>query len=84
MLDTRARIDLVVSDIMMPNLTGTALAKKMKADPRLRNVPVIFVTARAEASDMVDAISAGVRHTLRKPFKLKDLLDKVASVLDKP
>jgi len=85
MLDAHARVDCVVSDIMMPRLSGTDLARKMRADPRLKNVPILFVTAKKEAGDVVDGITSGARFYLRKPFKLKDLLEKVESLfLPKP
>jgi len=84
LLDAHPNVDCVVSDIMMPHLTGTELARKMRTDPRLKNVPIMFVTAKNEASDMADGIGAGARYYLRKPFKLKDLLEKVESVFGKP
>jgi CheY-like chemotaxis protein len=83
MLDAHPGIDCVVSDIMMPRLTGTELAKKMRIDPRLRNIPVLFVTAKKEASDLAEGLGVGARHYLRKPFKLRDLLEKVESVFPK-
>jgi CheY-like chemotaxis protein len=84
LLDAHPNVDCVVSDIMMPRLSGTELARKMRTDPRLRNVPIVFVTAKKEASDMADGLGAGARFYLRKPFKLKDLLEKVDSVFAKP
>jgi CheY-like chemotaxis protein len=83
-LDAHPAIDCVVSDIMMPRLSGTALAQKMRMDPRLKSVPIVFVTAKGETGDVVEGINAGARHYLRKPFKLKDLLEKVGSVIEKP
>ena len=84
LLDAHPNVDCVVSDIMMPHLTGTELARRMRTDPRLKNVPIMFVTAKNEASDMADGLGAGARYYLRKPFKLKDLLEKVESVFAKP
>ena len=83
LLDTQG-VDCVVSDIMMPRLSGTDLARKMRADARLKNVPILFVTAKKEAADVADGISSGARYYLRKPFKLKDLLEKVESLFVKP
>jgi CheY-like chemotaxis protein len=84
MLDLHPAVDCVISDIMMPKLTGTGLAQKMKTDPRLAKIPVVFVTAKKMAGEVVEGIKLGPRFFLRKPFKLKELLEKVASVIDKP
>jgi CheY-like chemotaxis protein len=84
MLDLHPNIDCVLSDIMMPKLTGTELAQKMRLDVRLSRIPVVFVTAKKGAGEGIEAIKSGSKHYLRKPFKLRDLLDKVASVIEKP
>ncbi len=71
----------VVTDIMMPRIDGVMLAKKMRADPRLRAVPVVFVTGRGEANNVLDGINVGARFFIQKPFKVKDLVEKVRSVV---
>jgi CheY-like chemotaxis protein len=79
LLDQYPNIDALVTDIMMPHLSGTDLARKMKSDPRLKNVPILFVTAKKESADMI-GFTSGARYFLRKPFKLKDLLERVESL----
>jgi CheY-like chemotaxis protein len=81
LLDQHPTVDLVVSDIMMPKLSGTGLAKKMRTDARLKTVPIVFVTARTSAADKADGISAGARFYIVKPFSLKLLLEKVGEAL---
>jgi CheY-like chemotaxis protein len=71
-------VDAVVCDIMMPRLDGYGVAKAMKADPRLRSIPIVFLTARATAMDHVAGIQAGARLYLTKPFKIRDLCAAVA------
>jgi CheY-like chemotaxis protein len=83
MLDVHPGVDCVVSDIMMPKLTGTELAQKMKSDSRLAKVPIVFVTAKKGAGEGIEAFTLGVKHYLRKPFKLRELLDTVGSVMKK-
>jgi CheY-like chemotaxis protein len=73
--------DAVVSDVMMPGMDGFELAKAVKSHPHLRKVPLIFITARGGAMDVVQGINAGARHYIQKPFKLKELLDKVGQVI---
>jgi CheY-like chemotaxis protein len=84
MLDLHGSVDCVISDIMMPKLTGAGLAQKIKNDPRLASVPVVFVTAKQGMGEVVEGVKLSPRYTLRKPFKLKDLLDKVAAIIEKP
>jgi CheY-like chemotaxis protein len=71
----------IVSDVMMPRMDGLTLVKKIKTTPSLRSTPVIFLTAKNHALDVVQGINAGARHYLSKPFKMKELLDKVAAIL---
>jgi CheY-like chemotaxis protein len=82
LLDMHPNVDALVTDIMMPHLSGTDLARRMKSDPRLKNVPILFVTAKKETADMV-GVTSGARYFLRKPFKLKDLLERVESLFVK-
>jgi CheY-like chemotaxis protein len=83
MLDIYPSVDCVVSDIMMPRLSGTDLARKMRLDSRLKNVPIVFVTAKRGAGDMAEGLSVGARFYLSKPFSLKALFSKVGEALAK-
>ncbi|MBX3247653.1 MAG: response regulator [Myxococcales bacterium] len=73
--------DLVLSDVMMPRLDGLALAQRLKQDPKLSRVPVIFLTAKGTPKDVIAGIQAGARHYLTKPFQREELLEKVSKVL---
>ncbi len=66
--------DLIVSDIAMPRLDGLGLARALRADPQLRGVPLIFLTARAGDADEVRGLDSGADHYLRKPFDAQVLL----------
>ncbi len=72
--------DVVVSDVMMPRMDGLSLARQLKAHPTLKSIPIIFLTARDEAKDVVAGIQAGARHYLTKPVKMKELLARVAKI----
>ncbi len=83
-LDVLAQIPppaCIVSDWMMPRLDGVELAKKVRADKNLKWTPVVLLTAKNHPLDVIQGINAGARHYLAKPFKMKELLEKVASVL---
>jgi DNA-binding response OmpR family regulator len=69
--------DLLICDVMMPTIDGFSLARLVKTSANLRTVPIIFLTAKAAAEDVVRGIKLGARHYVQKPFSVKDLLDKV-------
>lgn len=71
------RFDLVISDAMMPRLSGLDLARSLAADPHLRTIPLILMSA------LQNMPARGVPHRafLSKPFDLYDLLDTVGRVL---
>jgi CheY-like chemotaxis protein len=81
LLDQQIAIDCVISDIMMPRLSGTDLARRMRQDPRLKKVPIIFVTAKRGAGDIAEA-SASSRFYLAKPFSLTALYGRVGEALE--
>jgi len=84
-LEMLARIkpppDLLILDVMMPKMDGLQLASQLKADTRLRTVPIIFLTGRDSHRDVIQGINLGARHYVTKPFKIPDLLAKVAKAL---
>ena len=73
--------DVVISDLMMPGMDGFALAGKLKHDPSLRAIPIVFLTAKGAPMDLVAGINAGARHYVTKPFKTDDLKKKVMRLL---
>jgi adenylate cyclase len=73
--------DLILLDIMMPRLDGIEAVRALKADPDLRSVPVILVTAKADTKDVVHGLDAGGDDYLTKPFEHAALLARVRSML---
>ena len=73
--------DLIITDVMMPKMNGYALSRLLRTDAKLKGIPIIFLTARTSAKDVVEGINAGARHYISKPFSLKDVLDKVTKLL---
>jgi DNA-binding response OmpR family regulator len=69
--------DIVVSDIMMPVKSGLELAAELKADPVTRSIPVILLSAKAQAVDVAAGLGAGADEYVTKPFEPLDLLDRV-------
>ncbi len=73
--------DLILLDVMMPKLDGIAVVKALKADPVMRGIPVILVTAKSDTSDVVAGLDAGGDDYLSKPFEHAALLARVRSML---
>jgi DNA-binding response OmpR family regulator len=72
--------DALVCDVMMPRLDGLGLAKALRKDAVLGRVPILFLTARGSPLDVVSGINAGARHYVTKPFKIADVMAKVAQM----
>jgi DNA-binding response OmpR family regulator len=70
--------DLVFLDVMLPGIGGIDILRKMRADPRLRDVPVVVVSAWQGAEDVKVALESGADRFVAKPFRV----DELASVAD--
>ncbi|WP_134142977.1 response regulator [Paraburkholderia sp. BL6665CI2N2] len=73
--------DLVLSDVMMPRLDGFGLLRALRADPDLRDTPVLMLSARAGEEARVDGIEHGADDYLTKPFSARELLARVSGNL---
>ncbi|MBC7849919.1 MAG: PAS domain S-box protein [Chitinophagaceae bacterium] len=73
------RPDLVLSDIMMPNLDGFGLLKKLRANTVTQSIPVIFLSARAGEEAKVEGLDAGADDYLVKPFSARELMVRVSN-----
>lgn len=74
--------DLVLLDLMMPDMGGWQVYQQMKADDKTKNIPVIIVTAKAQSIDKVLGLSiAKVDDYITKPFSPSNLLDNINKVL---
>lgn len=73
--------DLIVSDIMMPRMDGFGLLREIRADPRLAQLPIILLSARAGEESRVEGMQAGADDYLVKPFGARELLARVSAHL---
>jgi two-component system response regulator VicR len=74
--------DLVLLDLMMPDMDGWEVYQQIKADAKLRNIPVVVVTAKAQSIDKVLGLHiAKVDDYITKPFGPQELLDSVEQIL---
>lgn len=74
--------DLVITDVMMPNMDGMALARAIRANDLTTHIPIIMVTARVTEQDRIEGIKAGADAYLVKPFNTEELLTRVAKLLE--
>jgi DNA-binding NarL/FixJ family response regulator len=75
--------DIIVSDIRMPGMDGYALARHLRASPRTKLVPIVFLTAKDTLEDRLEGFKAGVDTYLTKPFENAELLAVVANILER-
>jgi CheY-like chemotaxis protein len=73
--------DLVLLDVMMPRMSGFEVCRKLKADPKTRDIPVIMVTALNELGDIERGVESGTDDFLAKPVNKLELLTRVKSLL---
>ena len=73
--------DVILLDWMLPGESGLVLAKRWRANPRTKQVPIIMLTARGDESDRVAGLDAGADDYIAKPFSTKELLARVRAVL---
>lgn len=73
--------DLMLLDIMMPELNGLQLCRIARSDPAMKNTPIIFLTAKGEAEDRVKGLETGADDYIAKPFNTKELLLRVGKML---
>lgn len=73
--------DLILMDVMMPDLDGIETLRKIKAVPGLANIPVVMLTGRSEGAVVIESLKAGARDFIVKPFDRSKLMAKVSSVL---
>ena len=75
------RPDLIIADVMMPNLDGLTFTKALKNRRETKTIPVIFLTAKTDPLSMIEGINVGAKFYITKPFQIEDVLAKVKKVL---
>lgn len=73
--------DLVLLDWMLPGQSGVAFARRLRGDPRTRNLPIIMLTAKAAETEKVEGLEVGADDYVTKPFSPKELLARIRAVL---
>ncbi len=83
-LDLARRVspDLILLDVMMPEMNGFETCKRLKADPETRDIPVVFLTAKVELDDIVKGFELGAVDYVVKPFRTSELLSRIETHLE--
>jgi len=68
---------LIITDQNMPGMSGIELIKKVRADEKLKHIPIIMVTSEGSKGVLLEATEAGVNAFLNKPFTKEDLIEKI-------
>jgi two-component system chemotaxis response regulator CheY len=75
-------IDFVISDWNMPNMSGLDLLKAIRSDDKLKDIPVLLVTAEALKENVLEAVKAGANGYIVKPFTPETLKEQIDSIFD--
>ena len=75
------RPDIIISDIMMPEMDGYELTRHIKQDEDLSHLPIILLTAKTQEEDVQEALKAGADDSIYKPFKLKELELRIDNII---
>lgn len=73
--------DLILLDVMMPDISGIQICRMVRADPKTKAIPVVFLTAKTEEADRVLGLEVGGDDYICKPFSLKELILRVQGLL---
>ena len=82
-LATKENPDLILLDVRMPRLTGYDACKAIKANPALTDIPVVFLSAKGQESEIEIGMAAGAEEYLLKPFAPDELTERVGAILAK-
>ncbi|MFA6191594.1 MAG: chemotaxis response regulator CheY [Sulfurimonas sp.] len=80
-IDANPDIDMLITDWNMPEMNGLELVKKVRADARFKDLPIIMVTTEGGKAEVITALKAGVNNYIVKPFTPQVLKEKLGAVM---
>ena len=82
-LDQTERPSLILMDLLLPEMNGLEICRRIRREKSTRNIPIIMVTARASELDFANAKEVGVDDYITKPFSIRTLLERIDFLLKK-
>ena len=82
-LTKQEKPDVVLMDVRMPKMTGYEACRKIKADPELKEIPVIFLSAKGQDAEIQTGLDAGADEYILKPFAPDQLTERIRAILAK-
>lgn len=82
-LAVKERPDLILMDVRMPRMTGYDACRILKADPNMKDIPVVFLSAKGQESEIQTGLEVGAEEYLLKPFAPDQLTERVREILAK-
>jgi len=82
-LASRENPDLILLDVRMPRMTGYDACRVLKAHPEMKDIPIVFLSAKGQESEIQTGLEAGAEEYLLKPFAPDQLTDRVKAILAK-
>ena len=73
--------DLIIMDIMMPEMSGLDSVQYIRSNPRVKHIPIVMLTAKNKIADLETSLNAGANDYLAKPFEIPQLASKIARLL---
>lgn len=73
--------DMIILDVIMPGMDGYAVCREIRADPLLKEIPILFLTAKTKDDDKISGFNAGADDYLSKPFNLDELILRIRAIL---
>jgi len=80
-LDANPDVEMLITDWNMPEMNGLELVKKVRADDRFKDLPIIMVTTEGGKAEVITALKAGVNNYIVKPFTPQVLKEKLGAVM---
>lgn len=76
--------DLILLDIVMPQMSGIEVCEQLKSDEKTKSIPVIFLTALAQKKEVVKGVQAGAENYIVKPYHFEELFSRIIEVIGAP
>ena len=78
----KENIDIIISDIMMPEMDGLELCNRLKSDPAYSHLPLVLLSAKTDTSTKIEGLNQGADVYMEKPFSIEQLKAQISSIIE--